>query len=92
MPADQGPKNVPKMPRAAMVARRSSVSKNSATRSAIAMGPQRSRRYISFLPSLRMARPVWSMPHKSPRLGLSMFGGASASASAITLPILASEP
>ena len=55
LPADHGPMAVPKIPRAAMVARSSSVSKNSATRSATAIGPQRSRRYMSFLPSLRSA-------------------------------------
>ena len=60
-----------------MVARSNSVSKYSATRSATAIGPQRSSRYISFLPRLRIERPVCSMPHKSPRFGLSMFGGAS---------------
>ena len=77
LPADHGPRNVPKIPRAAMVARSSSVSKYSATRSATAIGPQRSRRYMSFLPSLRRARPVCSMPHRSPRLGSSMSGGVS---------------
>ena len=75
LPADHGPRNVPKMPRAAMVARSNSVSKNSATRSATAMGPQRSRRYMSFLPRPRTPRPVLSMPHKSPALGESMSGG-----------------
>src|SRR5215472_7774270 len=63
------------MPRAAITARRSSVSKYSAARSATAMGPQRSRRNMSFLPNLRMARPVFSIAHRSPRLGSSMLGG-----------------
>ena len=91
LPADQGPRNVPKMPRAATVPRSRSVSKYSATRSATAIGPQRNRRYKSFLPSFRRARPVCSMPHRSVRLGLSMSGGVSFSASAITLPILRSD-
>ena len=91
LPADHGPRNVPKIPRAAMVARSNSVSKYSATRSATAIGPHRSRRYISFLPRLRMLRPVLSIPQRSPLLGLSMFGGASASALPITLPILSSD-
>src|SRR2546430_5972097 len=39
--SDQGPRKAPNVPRAAIVARSSSVSKNSATRSAIAIGPQR---------------------------------------------------
>ncbi len=50
VPADQGPRKAPNVPRAAIVARSSSVSKNSATRSAIAIGPQRRTWYISFLP------------------------------------------
>ena len=58
LPADHGPRNVPKMPRAAITARSSSVSKYSEARSATAIGPQRSSRNMSFLPSLRMARPV----------------------------------
>ena len=91
LPADQGPRNVPKIPRAAMVARRSSVSKYSATRSATAIGPQRSRRYMSRRPSLRRARPVLSIPHRSPELGLSMSGGARVSALPMTRPILASD-
>ena len=53
LPADHGPKNVPKIPRAATVARNRSVSKYSATKSATAIGPQRSSRYRSFFPSLR---------------------------------------
>ncbi len=57
-PADQGPRAVPKMPRAAMTARSNSVSKNSATKSATAMGPQRRRSKMPFLPRLRTLRPV----------------------------------
>ncbi len=60
-----------------MVARSGSVSKNSATRSATAIGPQRSTRYKSFLPRLRIDRPVFSIPQRSPLLGLSIFGGVS---------------
>src|ERR1035441_1813685 len=88
LPADHGPRKVPKMLRAAMVARSGSVSKNSETRSAAAIGPQRKTRYKSFLPRFRIDRPVLSIPHRSPLLGLSMFGGVSANASAMTLPIL----
>ncbi len=91
LPADHGPMAVPKIPRAATVARRSSVSKNSATRSATAIGPQRRSRYISFFPSLRRLRPVWSMAHRSARLGSSMLGGGSFRASAITRPIFCSD-
>src|ERR1035441_333848 len=80
-----GPRNVPKTPRAAITARNSSVSKYSDARSATAIGPQRSRRNMSFLPSLRIARPVCSMLHKSPRLGWSMSGGVVANASPMTL-------
>ena len=76
------------MPRAAMVARSGSVSKNSATRSATAIGPQRSTRYRSFLPRLRIERPVFSIPQRSPLMGLSIFGGVRVSASPMTLPIL----
>ena len=91
LPADHGPRNVPNRPRAATTARSSSVSKYSAARSATAIGPQRSRRYISFLPRLRMARPVFSMPQRSPLLGWSMLGGGVASASPMTRPILPSD-
>jgi len=41
LPADHGPRKVPKIPRAAMTARNNSVSKYSPTRSATAIGPQR---------------------------------------------------
>jgi len=85
LPADQGPRKVPKTPRAATVARSGSVSKNSDTKSAAAIGPQRSTRYISFFPRLRIDRPVFSIPHRSLLLGLSMFGGVSVSAWPITL-------
>ena len=62
------------------------------TRSATAIGPQRSRRYISFLPSLRMRRPVLSMLQRSPRAGIVDVGRRrSASASPMTLAILPSE-
>src|SRR5437016_3009511 len=44
-----------------MVARNNSVSKNSAARSATAIGPQRNSRYISFLASFRIAQPVRSI-------------------------------
>ena len=47
VPADQGPANAPRIPRAATAARRSSVSKNSETRSAMAIGPQRRSRNAS---------------------------------------------
>ena len=87
LPADHGPRKVPKIPRAAITARNSSVSKYSATRSATAIGPQRRTRYISRLPRLRRARPVLSMLQRSPPLGWSMSGGVVASASAITLLI-----
>ena len=91
LPADHGPRNVPNTPRAAITARSNSVSKYSAARSATAIGPQRSSRNISFLPSLRIARPVFSMLHRSPLLGWSMSGGVVASASPMTLPILPSD-
>ena len=58
LPADHGPSAVPKMPRAAITARINSVSKNSATKSAAAMGPQRSRLKMPSLPRPRTLRPV----------------------------------
>src|SRR6476661_7823055 len=91
LPADHGPRNVPKIPRAATVARTRSVSKYSDTRSATAIGPQRNRRYMSLRPSLRTARPVLSIPHMSPDLGLSIFGGAWANVLPMTFPILPSD-
>ena len=74
-PADHGPSAVPKMPRAAMVARSSSVSKNSATKSATAIGPQRRRSKMPLLPRLRTLRPVLKRFQKSSGEGESMAGG-----------------
>src|SRR5262249_58699564 len=74
-PADHGPSEWPKTPRAAIVARISSVSKNSATKSATAMGPHRSKSKIRFLPRPRTPRPVLNRFHKSSGVGLSIAGG-----------------
>ncbi len=74
-PADQGPSAVPKMPRAAMTARSNSVSKNSATKSATAMGPQRRRSKMPALPRLRTFRPVFRRFQRSSGVGLSIAGG-----------------
>jgi len=63
------------MPRAAMTARMSSVSKNSATKSATAMGPQRRRSKIPFLRSMRTLRPVFNRFQRSSGVGLSIAGG-----------------
>src|SRR5713226_9176317 len=52
------------MPRAAMTARMSSVSKNSATKSATAMGPQRRRSKMPVLPSVRTLRSVRTLGKK----------------------------
>ena len=46
---------------------------------------------MSFLPSLRIARPVLSMLHKSLRLGSSISGGVVASASAMTFAIFPND-
>src|SRR5437899_7338344 len=74
-PADQGPSAVPKMPRAAITARRSSLSKNSATKSATAMGPQRSRSNMPDFPRMRTLRPVLRRLQRSSGVGLSIAGG-----------------
>ena len=58
-----------------MVARNNSVSNHSAARSAIAMGPQRSSRYIFSLPSPRTLLPDFSKPIRSAALGDLMDGG-----------------
>ena len=63
------------MPRAATTARSSSVSKNSATRSATAIGPQRSRRKASLRGSPRNLRPTPSRCHSSEIEGSSIEGG-----------------
>ena len=73
--ADQGPRAVPKMPRAAITARINSVSKNSATKSATAMGPQRSRSKMPSLPRPRTLRPVLNRFQRSSGEGYSMSGG-----------------
>src|SRR5437870_7470703 len=74
-PADHGPKALPKMPRAAITARNNSVSKNSPTKSATAMGAQRKRLKMPALPSRRTPRPAWKRFQKSSGLGLSIAGG-----------------
>ena len=74
-PADHGPSAVPNMPRAAMTARSNSVSKNSATKSATAIGPQRRRSKMPLLPRLRTWRPVLKRCQKSSGEGESMAGG-----------------
>src|SRR5437016_3458322 len=89
LPADHGPKNVPKMPRAAMVARSSSVSNHSAARSAMAIGPQRSRRYIFSLPSPRTPLPAFSTPITSAALGDLIEGGVMLMSDASTGPMRA---
>jgi hypothetical protein len=63
------------MPRAAITARNNSVSKNSATKSATAIGVQRKRLKMPALPSRRTPRPVWKRFQKSSGLGLSIAGG-----------------
>ena len=73
-PADQGPRAEPKIPRAAMLARSNSVSKNSATKSATAIGPQRRRSKIPFLPRPRTSRPVLKRFQRSSGEGLSIDG------------------
>ena len=60
LPADHGPRNEPSTPPAAIVARSGSLSNHSPTRSAAAIGIQRSSRYASGLPSARNFRPVFS--------------------------------
>ena len=60
LPADHGPRNDPRTPPAAIVARSGSLSNHSPTRSATAIGIQRSSRYASALPSARNCRPVLS--------------------------------
>ena len=84
VPADHGPRKLPKIPRPASVPRRSSVSNHSATRSATAIGPQRSRRNMSFFPRARNFRPAFSRPQRSPPEGASTEGGISDSRSART--------
>ena len=74
-PADHGPSAVPKIPRAAITARSNSVSKNSATKSATAIGPQRSKSKMPVLPRPRTPRPVFSRFHRSSGEGLSIAGG-----------------
>ena len=70
VPADHGPAKVPKMPRAATVARRSSVSNHSATRSATAIGPQRSRRNASrFGRAAELAADAEQLPELAERTG-----------------------
>ncbi len=86
LPADHGPSDVPKTPRAATVARSRSVSNHSLTKSAAAMGPQRRSRYISFLPKPLSALPVFSSAQRSLEPGRSMSGGVSARACCKTLP------
>jgi hypothetical protein len=75
VPADHGPAKAPKIPRAATAARRSSVSKNSDTRSATAIGPQRSSRNASRRGSPRNLRPTPKSSHSSPNDGSSIEGG-----------------
>ena len=89
VPADHGPAKAPKIPRAATVARNNSVSNHSATRSATAIGPQRSSRYASFFPSPRNERPSFPRFQSSPALGFSIAGGVIVSNGANTLPMRA---
>ena len=85
-PADHGPRFAPKIPRAAITARSNSVSKNSATKSATAIGPHRSRSSIPRFPSPRTFRPVISKFHKSSGDGLSILGGVIAAICRNTSP------
>ena len=78
LPADHGPRNDPRMPPAATVARSGSRSNHSATRSATAIGIQRRRRYASVLPSARNRRPAFSISITSPADGPSIDGGGDA--------------
>ncbi len=78
LPADHGPRNDPRMPPAATVARSGSLSNHSATRSATAIGIQRSRRYASVFPSARNRRPAFSISMMSPADGSSIDGGGDA--------------
>src|SRR5205085_4737193 len=73
--ADQGPRNVPKIPRAAIVARNNSDSNHSAARSAIAIGPHRNRRYRFSLPSPRTPLPVFKSAMRSEAFGDLIDGG-----------------
>jgi hypothetical protein len=58
-----------------MTARNSSVSKNSATKSATAIDDQRKKLKIPALPRRRTSRPVLKRFQKSSGLGLSIAGG-----------------
>jgi hypothetical protein len=75
LPADQGPNRVPKIPSAATAARNRSVSNASPTRSATAIGPQRSSRYASFLSRALKARSVRKSDHRSRPVGSSTGAG-----------------
>ena len=75
VPLDQGPANIPWMPRPAIAARSSSVSNHSEAKSATAIGPQRSRRRASWRGSPRKPRPAFSRPKTSCAEGLSGAGG-----------------
>src|SRR6185369_2445855 len=87
VPADHGPANEPEMPRAETVARNTSVSNHSATRSATAIGPHRNKRYSSFFPRPRNANPILPNCHASLAVGGSMEGGVIERIGASTLPI-----
>ena len=84
LPADRGPSIVPVNAGAAIVARTSSCSNHSCTRSATGIGPQRSRRCASRLPSDRNARAVFSRFQRSAAPGLTIDGGAYSNADAST--------
>ena len=67
LPADHGPRNDPAMPPAATVARSGSLSNHSPTRSATAIGIQRSSRYASALPSARNCAAGLAAARSDPR-------------------------
>ena len=79
VPADHGPCAVPKIPRAAMAAISRSVLNHSATRSATAIGIQRSSRKPSVRPSARNRRPIFRSSHNSPAAGWLSDGGVTSS-------------
>ena len=75
-PAERGARKFPNIPRAAITARTGSVSNHSMTRSATGLGPQASRRCMSFSPKLRRSLAAPSMFQTSPT-GASTAGGGS---------------
>ena len=82
MPADHGPIAVYWTPRHAMAARSASVSNNSATKSATAIGRTRVIARPSSRPRPRNVRPSRSPASASPRPGNSMSGGVCPATSA----------